>query len=358
MDYDTIMYKLRKYQTKLESGSGDLAIYQKKIEYYNMIGGAGSVSPLFILNGTFLRHNRTSEIGFKYTYIDNIEYILVNPLTVEIASATDLEKEYNSNTTDLSIPIQNFKILAAKNNILISTQEPGKIQVVLSNEKDKYWVLKSPIAQTINNINVKKINDATQYLQEKTSLLRQTAHGFGSAPVLSSQTASSGVVTGRAVASAPGLTRGNSTGNSGVRARAPSFRGNTALYYLDTNTYENPKPAYAAVSDIVYGANLSPVSNEKPPALPSSPEERNRKLHDTSNQYGFTNYGIPLEITENYKDKDKDNATKCKQWETAYEKNQTIPNPCYNQICWSINNNLTKSDPSKKCTHEYYGKFR
>ena len=34
MDHDLILYKLQKYQNKLESGAGDKTMYNAKIEYY------------------------------------------------------------------------------------------------------------------------------------------------------------------------------------------------------------------------------------------------------------------------------------------------------------------------------------
>ena len=50
MDKNLILYKLQKYQTKLESGTGDKSFYNAKVQFYQDLLGGGKKQTRYLIN--------------------------------------------------------------------------------------------------------------------------------------------------------------------------------------------------------------------------------------------------------------------------------------------------------------------
>jgi hypothetical protein len=113
MDRNLILYKLQKYQTKLENGTGDLNMYNAKIEFYeNLLGGGGKRIRNFLENNPITRIFKSqckkdySDMGIMATknnikfFIGNIVNVLnnnINPTEQKLITKKGLENyiEYN-----------------------------------------------------------------------------------------------------------------------------------------------------------------------------------------------------------------------------------------------------------------------
>ena len=162
MDHDIILYKLQKYQTKLESGTGDTSMYNAKIEYYQkylLEGGLGKKKNCGTVN------NRISSIqneiifsitSLKRDYETNKKGLqgLIRDLTNKIEILQQLEKEEIMCLSEQVQPSLKGGIKIRKDRIAkilrIHDTKRSQIRLILEQIKIALTIEQFPISMAIS----------------------------------------------------------------------------------------------------------------------------------------------------------------------------------------------------------------